>query len=90
MIGEEMDGFNSDGEAENESSSLIKSDIYFMAHSSKGKHSKKSFASVLENFDLYEADIKKIVDKEHKLFAKEFDIQSCSDKELLKIYHLLK
>lgn len=90
LIGDEMEDFNSDGEGENESSSLIKSDIYFMAHSSKSKLSKKSFAAVLENFDLYEADIKKIVDKEHKLFCKEFNIKSCSDKEMLKIYHLLK
>lgn len=90
LIEDKMGDFNFDEAAENGPSSLIKSDIYFMAHSSKSKISKQSYAAILEKFDLYETDIKKIVDKEHRLLCKEFNIQTFSDSELLKFYHLLK
>lgn len=76
--------------AEKESDSVLKSDEYFLAQASKSKVSKLSFVADLENFDLYEADIKQLIEKEHKLFCKEFNIQPYSDKELLKYYHLLK
>lgn len=76
--------------AEKESDSVLKSDEYFLAQASKSKVSKLSFVADLENFDLYEADIKQLIEKEHKLFCKEFNIQAYSEKELLKYYHLLK
>jgi len=73
-----------------ETDSVLKSDEYFLAQSSKSKVSKQSFTSVLENFDLYEADINEIIQKEHQQFCKEFNIDTSFEKEFEKFFHFLK
>ena len=69
---------------------VLTSDQYFMAQSSKSKVSKQSFSSILESFDLYEADVAEITTKELALLRREFKLANICEKEMRKYYHLLK
>lgn len=88
LLGDELEGAFSSKKDNNDDD--IKSDQYFLAHCSKSKVTKASFATLLENFDLYESEINEFVGSEHKLLCTELNITPYTENDLLKFYHLLK